>query len=46
MIIKLFILWVNNYFAALIGNDISCVKPTKEHYFNLMKNTLIEIVVR
>ena len=24
MIIKLFILWVNNYFAALIGNDISC----------------------
>ena len=24
MIIKLYILWVNNYFAALIGNDISC----------------------
>ena len=24
MLIKLFILWCNNYFAALIGNDISC----------------------
>ena len=24
MLIKLFILWANNYFAALIGNDISC----------------------
>ena len=38
--LRLAILWINNYFAALIGNDISCL-AYKKTLNQSMKNILI-----